>query len=172
MVKRDHSSAAERSSAMRPIPASGSPLDHNPLPASNLPLASSDAGGSLPASVPLPHRLFPRFPASAHNKWRPRVTLSSLLPILQHLRSSAPSHPAPSQQCLASPLPSLPSLPLSAFLSRSQSVAHRVQASAELIRDLVQRQVSGRKAAMRESRMIFPTFSEANVRKIKSVLIR
>uniref|UniRef100_A0A914HAA9 Uncharacterized protein n=1 Tax=Globodera rostochiensis TaxID=31243 RepID=A0A914HAA9_GLORO len=139
------------------------PMSHSRPPNVPMPSCSPRRPRPPPTSSPdkkcppwtSPSAFVPPFPP-CQPKWRPRMTLASLLPVFQQLgqngRCHAPSmangmarnrrHPlSPSELKQRSAMMALapPSPPMSAFLSRSQSVTHRVEANAELIRDLALR---------------------------------
>lgn len=82
------------------------------------------------------------FPTTAAPKWRPRLTMPALLPVLQQLRGNSSSSGFKSQKPPEVP-PPIP--PISTFLNRSQSVASRYQASPGLIKDLSLRSYSSYK---------------------------
>lgn len=73
---------------------------------------------------------FANFPTTVAHKWRPRLTLPALLPVLQQLRGTT----SPFKQANPDVPPPIP--PISTFLNRSQSVASRYHASPDLIKDL------------------------------------
>uniref|UniRef100_A0A1I8BMT7 Uncharacterized protein n=1 Tax=Meloidogyne hapla TaxID=6305 RepID=A0A1I8BMT7_MELHA len=84
------------------------------------------------------------FPSTVSPKWKPRLTLPALLPVLEQLRTThnnislnictslnTCTQKENSGNSPCSPQPSTPS-----YLSRSQSVASRCQASPDVLRDL------------------------------------
>jgi len=73
------------------------------------------------------------FPSTVSSKWKPRLTLPALLPVLEQLRTTQNNISCNKKENNSprSPQPSTPS-----YLSRSQSVASRCQASPDVLRDL------------------------------------